>query len=236
MKKNILVLATRNRGKTREIRDMLKDFPVEIRNLDDFGPIPEIEEDGTTFDENAYKKASFASRILGYPAIADDSGLVVEALNGRPGVRSARYAGEKATDQMNVIKLIKDLKESGCAKQEIETINVIDHKKNRVVEKKRQAAFECVISIAVPTGAALTYEGRCEGIIIDEPRGENGFGYDPVFFYPELGKTFAELTIEEKGRVSHRGRAFQEIVREFGKILTWIDINMPRFEQVECKS
>ncbi len=227
--KNVLVLATRNRGKTKEIREMLKSFPVKILNLDDFGPIPEVEEDGNTFDENAYKKASFTARILGYPTIADDSGLVVEALDGRPGVISARYAGENATDEMNVIKLIEELKE-------IEGTSGMDATQKRDDRNSRKAAFECVISIAVPTGAALTYEGRCEGVIVDKPKGENGFGYDPIFFYPELGKTFAELSMDEKSRVSHRGRAFQEIVRELDKILEWIDINMPRFEQVECKS
>jgi len=218
--KNILVLATRNRGKTGEIRDMLKNFPVEIKNLDDFGPIPEIEEDGDTFDENAYKKAAFAARVLGYPAMADDSGLLVEALDGRPGVRSARYAGEDATDEMNVRKLIQELKEV----------------ESKGVEKNRNAAFECVISIAVPTGAALTYQGRCEGIIVDEPKGESGFGYDPLFFYPDYKKTFAELSMEEKSHVSHRGKALKEIADEFDKILEWIDINMPQFEPVECKA
>lgn len=218
--KNILVLATRNRGKTGEIRDMLRNFPVEIKNLDDFGPIPEIEEDGDTFDENAYKKAAFAARVLGYPAMADDSGLLVEALDGRPGVRSARYAGEDATDEMNVRKLIQELKEV----------------ESKGVEKNRNAAFECVISIAVPTGAALTYQGRCEGIIVDEPKGESGFGYDPLFFYPDYKKTFAELSMEEKSHVSHRGKALKEIADEFDKILEWIDINMPQFEPVECKA
>ncbi|MGD9732543.1 MAG: XTP/dITP diphosphatase [Desulfamplus sp.] len=227
--KTILVLATRNQGKTKEIRDMLKGFPINIMNLDDFGPIPEVEEDGTTFDENAYKKASFVSRILGYPAIADDSGLVVEALNGRPGVRSARYAGENATDEMNVKKLLNEL-------NEVEYSTAADKTGNLSKQTDRRAAFECVISIAVPTGAALTYEGRCEGVIAHEPKGTDGFGYDPVFFYPELGKTFAELSIEEKKAISHRGKAFKEIISEFDKILTWIDINMPRFAPVECKS
>ncbi len=216
---NILVLATRNKGKTRELREALKEFPIDIKNLDDFGPIPEIEEDGESFDENAYKKAAFAARILGYSAMADDSGLVVEALEGRPGVRSARYAGENATDEMNVAKLI----------QEMQDVQKMQNQSNR------KAAFECVISIAVPTGAALTYEGRCEGLITDAPRGENGFGYDPVFFYPDFGKTFAEVPMEEKSSVSHRGKALQEVTYEFDKILDWLDINMPQFEPIECK-
>ncbi len=200
-----LVIATRNPGKTSEIRDLLKDFPVEIKNLDDFGPIPEVEEDGDTFDDNAYKKASFAAEVLGIPALADDSGLVVEALDGAPGVYSARYAGENATDEQRCSKLLNELK----------------------TETNRKAAFECVISIAVPGGPALTYEGRCEGVIAEQPAGENGFGYDPVFYYPPLKKTFAQLTREEKSRVSHRGRALGEIREEFEKVLTWIRQQMP---------
>lgn len=200
-----LVIATRNPGKTSEIRDLLEDFPVEIKNLDDFGPIPEVQEDGETFDDNAYKKASFTANVLGIPALADDSGLVVEALDGAPGVYSARYAGENATDEQRCSKLLNELK----------------------TETNRKAAFECVISIAVPGGPALTYEGRCEGIIAEQPAGENGFGYDPIFYYPPLKKTFAQLTREEKSRVSHRGRALGEIRDEFEKVLIWIRQQMP---------
>lgn len=200
MEKIFLVLATRNSGKTAEIREFFKDSPVEIKNLDDFGPIPEIEEDGKTFDDNAYKKASFTARILGIPALADDSGLVVEALGGAPGVYSARYAGESATDKENTAKLLRDM----------------EGKENRA------ATFECVISIAVPTGPALTYEARCEGEITTTPIGENGFGYDPIFYYPPLKKTFAELSLEEKTSVSHRGKAMAEVRSEFDKVIIWI--------------
>mgnify|MGYP001545336720 FL=1 len=189
MKKvNYLVIASRNKGKTAEIKELLSGFPITIKSLDDFGPIPEVEEDGETFDENAYKKASFTARVLGHPALADDSGLVVDALDGAPGVLSARYAGPEATNEERFQKLL----------QEMEGVS------------NRKAAFECVISLAVPTGPALTYEGRCEGLITETPVGINGFGYDPVFFYPPLKKTFAELTREEKGRVSHRGKALEE--------------------------
>ena len=206
MKKSItLVIATRNKGKTAEIRDLLKDFPVDIKNLDDFGPIPPLEEDGDTFDENAYKKASFAARILGLPALADDSGLLVETLDGAPGIHSARYAGENATDEQRYLKLLDEMKG----------------------KSNRNAAFECVISIAVPTGPALTYEARCQGLITESPSGSNGFGYDPIFFYPPLNKTFAQLTREEKSRVSHRGKAFAEFKDEFDKVLIWIDQNIP---------
>jgi len=210
--KQILVLASTNQGKTREIQDLLKGFPLDIKNLNDFGPIPEVIEDGDTFDDNAYKKASFTARVLGYPAMADDSGLCVEALGGSPGVFSARYAGKNATDADNVAKLLADLEP----------------------HENRRASFECVISIAVPTGAALTYEGSCEGIITRKPAGENGFGYDPLFYFPAYDKTFAQLPMEEKAQVSHRGKALKQVADEMDKILDWIDINMPRFERVAC--
>lgn len=211
--KQILVLATTNKGKTREFKKLLEGFPVEIKNLSDFGPIPEVIEDGETFDDNAYKKASFTAKVLGYPAMADDSGLCVEALDGAPGVYSARYAGENASDADNVEKMLDALKD----------------------KENRNAAFKCVISIAVPTGAALTYEGECKGVLTKEPVGDNGFGYDPLFFFPEFNKTFAQLSIEEKSQVSHRGRALKQVTDELDKILEWIDINMPQFERVECK-
>jgi XTP/dITP diphosphohydrolase len=206
MKKPItLVIATRNTGKTAEIKDLLKGFPVDIKNLDDFGSLPPLKEDGNTFDENAYQKASFAARILGLPALADDSGLLVEALDGAPGIHSARYAGEDATDEQRYLKLLEEMKG----------------------KSNRNAAFECVISIAVPTGPALTYVARCQGLITERPAGSNGFGYDPIFFYPPLNKTFAQLTREEKSRVSHRGKAFAELKDEFDKVLIWIRQHMP---------
>jgi len=198
--RQLLVLATRNAGKTREIRGFLGDFPVEIKNLDDFGPIPPVEEDGTTFDENAYKKASFTAKILGLPALADDSGLEVEALGDAPGVHSARYAGPSATDAENNARLLREM----------------EGKTNRA------AAFVCVISIAVPSGVAITYEARCEGLIAEAPGGNKGFGYDPLFFYPPLNRTFAQLSAEEKNRVSHRGKALAELKEEFEKLLLWI--------------
>ncbi len=209
-----LVIATKNKGKTAEIRNLLKDFPVNIMNIADFGPIPPVEENGTTFDENAYKKASFTSRVLGFPALADDSGLIVDALGGAPGVYSARYAGEKASDDERCAKLLQEMEG----------------------KTDRKAAFECVISIAVPTGPALTYEARCEGLIVEKPAGSNGFGYDPIFYYPPLNKTFAELTIEEKSKVSHRGKALGEIISEFDNLLTWIRQNLPAQEKFLCEN
>jgi XTP/dITP diphosphohydrolase len=200
MEKMILVVATRNRGKSDEIRSFLEDFPVEVKDLNDFGPLPEVKEDGLTFEENAYKKASFTAKVLGIPALADDSGLEVDALSGAPGVHSARYAGPRATDEENNRKLLEAL----------------------AGEKDRKARFCCVLSLAVPTGPALTYEAACDGIILEAPRGENGFGYDPLFFYPPKGKTFAEMTRDEKAEVSHRGKALQELKDEFDKVLAWI--------------
>ena len=200
----VIVLATRNEGKVKEFQQLLEKFPVDIKNINDFGPIPEVEEDGATFDANAYKKAAFTAKVLGLPAIADDSGLLVAALGGDPGVKSARYAGEKATDQENTEKLLHEMED----------------------KSDRRAAFECVISIAVPSGPALTYEGRCEGEITTEPHGVSGFGYDPVFYYPEYGKTFAEISSQQKNRVSHRGKALGEVVAEFDKVLAWLEARL----------
>ena len=208
-----LVVATRNRGKTEEIRGLLKGFNVMIKNLDDFGPIPEVEEDGDTFDDNAYKKASFAARVLGLPALADDSGLLVQALDGAPGVHSARYAGKNAGDKEKCLKLLQAMQG----------------------KTDRKAAFECVISIAVPAGPALTYEARCEGLIADKLAGSNGFGYDPVFYYPPLKKTFAELTMEDKSRVSHRGKALMELKAEFDKVLIWLQQHLPSQIKLKCE-
>ncbi len=208
-----LVIATGNPGKTAEIRDLLTGFPINLKNLDDFGPIPPVVEDGDTFDDNAYKKASFVSKILGLPALADDSGLVVDAIDGAPGVYSARYAGENASDQQRYTKLLDEMKG----------------------HTNRQAAFECVISLAVPTGAALTYEARCQGLIAEEPAGDSGFGYDPVFYFPPLKKTFAQLSREEKSRISHRGKALRELKDEFDKVLIWIRQNMPTQEKFKCE-
>jgi len=210
----ILVIATRNKGKTSEILDLLNDFPIDIKNLADFGTIPEVIEDGKTFEENAYKKASFAARVLGLPALADDSGLMVEALGAAPGVYSARYAGENASDAQRCAKLLREMKTA----------------------THRNAAFECVLSLAVPNGPALTYEASTEGLITEKPSGHKGFGYDPVFYYPPLKKTFAQLSRQEKNRVSHRGKALRELRIEFDKVLIWIQQQMPIQEQFICNS
>jgi XTP/dITP diphosphohydrolase len=195
-----IVLATRNEGKIREFKRVLDDFPVEIKGLQDFGPIPPVREDGETFEDNAVKKARQTARILGLPAIADDSGLEVFALNGKPGVRSARFSGRGASDKANNLTLLEAMR------------GVRD----------RKARFVCVLALAVPTGPALVYQGTCEGEIGDRMIGGNGFGYDPLFYYRPLGKTFAELTSDEKNAISHRGRALSELHDEFSDVLVWL--------------
>jgi XTP/dITP diphosphohydrolase len=198
---DLIVLATTNKNKIKEFKEMVKDLPVEIKSVGDFGPIPECIEDGATFDDNAYKKALHTAKILGLPAIADDSGLEVEALDGAPGVYSARYAGESATDAENCEKLLKEMKG----------------------KENRKAAFKCVLSIAVPSGPALTYEASCEGTILEEKQGESGFGYDPLFYFEPLNKSFAECGMEEKNKVSHRGKALEELKSEFDKVIIWLN-------------
>ncbi len=204
MERITLIIATRNRGKSEEIRKFLEDFPVDVKDLNDFGPIPEVREDGNTFEENAYKKAGFTAKVLGFPALADDSGLEVYALGNAPGVHSARYAGPNATDDENNEKLLVNL--SGIT--------------------DRRARFSCVLSLAVPMGAALTYEAACEGEILEAPQGRNGFGYDPLFLYPPLGKSFGEMTLEEKSQVSHRGKALSELKSEFDKVIKWLNMRL----------
>ena len=200
MLERTLILATRNRGKISEFRELLGNHDIEIKSLLDFGPIPPVVEDGKTFEDNAYKKALSTARVLGLPALADDSGLVVKALAGAPGVYSARYARDDATDEENNLKLLREMEG----------------------KSDREAYFESAIIVAVPRGPALTYIGRCDGEIALEPAGGNGFGYDPLFYYPPLKKTFAQMSQEEKNRVSHRGKAMSEIRDEFDKIMIWL--------------
>ncbi len=197
---NIIVVATSNMNKLKEIQALLKEYSVTVKSLADFGPMPEAVEDGETFDENAYKKALHYAKVLGLPCLADDSGLVVEALDGRPGVYSARYAGQEATDWDNCEKLLREM----------------------AGQTNRAAHFVCVLSLATPSGPALTWEARCDGEIINERRGESGFGYDPIFYSPVLGKTFAEVSMAEKNRISHRGLALAEFAGEFPKVLIWL--------------
>jgi len=182
-----LVVATRNRNKLAEIRALLADLPVRVMGLDAFPGAPEVEETGATFADNARLKALAAARHTGEWAMADDSGLEVDALDGRPGVFSARFGGPGATDADNNRLLLALLKD--------------------VPPEERRARFRCAIAIASPSGETWVDEGVCEGLIADRPRGDGGFGYDPLFIVPELGRTFAELDPEEKNRRSHRARA-----------------------------
>ncbi len=195
-----LVLATRNNGKILEFRELLAPFDMEVRGMEEFRRIPEVAEDGDTFEANALKKARFAADELGLAVLADDSGLVVPALGGAPGVYSSRYAGDGASDPDNIMKLLEEMKDVG----------------------DRSAFFMCVIAVAIPGGGARIYEGRCDGTITSEPRGLGGFGYDPVFFHPPLSATFAELSGKEKNRVSHRGKAMLALREDFRMVIEWL--------------
>lgn len=185
-----LVIATRNQGKLREIRRLLEATEVRVLGLDVFPDLPEVEEDGETFADNARKKAVTVARLTGRLTLADDSGLEVMHLGGAPGVRSARYAGANADDAANNRKLLAAL--AG------------------VPRAGRRGAFVCAMALCGPDGGCRFFSGRLEGIIGEEPRGDGGFGYDPLFLVPEYGKTLAELPLEIKNRISHRGQALRQ--------------------------
>lgn len=186
-----LVLATHNEGKVRELRELLAGTGYDVVSLAEYPHVPEVIEDGDTFRANAVKKARQVAAAVGEIALADDSGLEVDYLNGAPGVHSARFAGTGHDDAANNQKLLKLLQ--------------------GVPPEKRTARFRCVVAVATPDGRVETAEGTCEGLIIDEPRGENGFGYDPLFWVSEYGKTFAELDGTTKNSISHRGQALQKV-------------------------
>lgn len=187
-----LLVATRNQGKLREIRRLLLDTGINVKGLDAFGELPEVEEDGATFADNARKKAATMARLTGCLTLADDSGLAVEALGGRPGVHSARYAGDGASDADNNRKLLEEMA--------------------HLPAERRQAAFHCVMALCPPEGSCRLFEGRLDGLILAQGRGTEGFGYDPLFLVPEYGKTLAELPLDIKNRISHRGRALMQLV------------------------
>jgi len=193
-----LLIATNNRGKLREYRSLLRGIPFDIVTLADRGITSEVAEIGKSFEENATLKATTFAAISGLLSLADDSGLEVDALGGGPGSLSHRYAGENASDADRISFLLSRLKAAP--------------------EKLWTAQFRCVIAIAEPNGRVELCTGTCPAVIIPEPRGANGFGYDPVFYLPELGKTMAELTLEQKNRVSHRARAAEK-ARE--KLMAW---------------
>jgi len=184
-----VVLATGNKGKIREFSKLLEGVFGKVISLSNLDSPPEVIEDGLTFRENALKKARAIAQYSGKLTLADDSGLEVEALGGRPGVYSARYSGEDATDRSNIERLIAEL----------------GHNPNR------KARFLCVLALVDPKGEELVVEGYCEGVILDKPRGEGGFGYDPVFYLPDRGKTMAEIGPELKNQISHRANALKSL-------------------------
>lgn len=193
-----LVVATRNKGKILEISALLTGLVDQISCAADFVDFPETIEDGATFEENALKKAREAACFSGLPALADDSGLMVDALNGRPGVLSARFAGDGAGDAANNACLLNECQQ--------------------VPDTLRQAAFVCVLAFVTPEGVERLFTGRVAGRILSEARGEGGFGYDPLFLVDGFERSMAELTLTEKNRVSHRAQAFMKF-REFLELM-----------------
>lgn len=186
-----LVIATHNMGKLEEFKVLMKELPIDIKCLADFDKIDEPDENGRTFAANAKLKAVYYAKKLGKPCLADDSGLEVQALDGAPGVRSARYAGEKATDAENNEKLLNVMK----------------------FQVKRTCRFRCALAVATPEGRVLNeVDGICEGMLLHAPLGEMGFGYDPLFWSTELHKGMAEASMQEKNKISHRGKAIRKLV------------------------
>ncbi|MFS0839960.1 non-canonical purine NTP pyrophosphatase [Paenibacillus sp. 1P03SA] len=246
----VVVIATRNKGKVREFAHYFARFGKEVRSLDDFGDMPEIVEDGATFAANARIKASAIAGRLNLPVLADDSGLCVDALGGDPGVYSARYAGEHAADADNNAKLLRELGAvsaadgrpgTGAAGQAASAGHpasaaganaAADSEAARAAglaeaadaaapQVLSTARFVCALALVDPLrGDTLEAEGTCEGVIIAEPRGTGGFGYDPLFYVPERGKTMAELPLEEKNAVSHRAAALRQFFeRHSGRLI-----------------
>ncbi|MFP5114445.1 XTP/dITP diphosphatase [Bacillaceae bacterium C204] len=186
-----VIIATKNPGKAREFEHIFSSRGITVLTLLDFPEIPEVDETGTTFEENAALKAEAVSKALGKMVIGDDSGLIVDALEGRPGIYSARYAGEPKNDDNNTDKVLSELEEAP--------------------EEKRSARFYCALAVAVPGQETITVSGTCEGRILEERRGSNGFGYDPVFYVPEKGLAMAELSSDEKNKISHRANALKKL-------------------------
>ncbi|MEH7375630.1 MULTISPECIES: XTP/dITP diphosphatase [Bacillaceae] len=186
-----VIIATKNPGKAREFEHIFASRGIEVRTLLDFPEIPDVDETGSTFEENAILKAEAVSQALGKMVIGDDSGLMVDALEGRPGIYSARYAGEQKNDQNNTDKVMSELK--------------------GLPQEKRSARFYCALAVAVPGQETITVSGTCEGRILEEQRGTNGFGYDPVFYVPEKGLAMAELSSDEKNKISHRANALKKL-------------------------
>ncbi|MBI4966307.1 MAG: XTP/dITP diphosphatase [Desulfomonile tiedjei] len=194
-----ILIATSNQGKVEEIRDLVKGLPVEFLSLSDVADIPEVIEDGLTFEENALKKARTFAAATGVVTLADDSGLCIDALDGRPGVHSARYSGEGASDAEKCARILQELE--------------------NIPEERRTARFVCAMALVTPKGEEQLFGGSCEGRITREPRGTGGFGYDPIFYFEEAGCTFAEMDRESKNKVSHRGRALRAFARFLEEVL-----------------
>lgn len=191
--KQTIVLATHNAGKIRELKTILQPLGYEVQAIHDICPhLKEPAETGTTFAENARLKAAYYLKATGLPCLADDSGIIADALQGRPGVYSARFAGPECDDEKNNQKLI----------QELSSFPV----------EKRTAYYACVLVLLFPDGREIEAEGRCEGVIRDFYAGSNGFGYDPLFYVPAKGKTMAEMSMAEKNTISHRGKALRKLV------------------------
>jgi len=200
-----LLVATTNPGKFAEVKDFLRQLPLEVLSLSDLATWPKIIEDGATFEENALKKARALAEYSGYLTLADDSGLEVDALNGAPGIYSARYCGEEGNDKKNNEKLMHELRE--------------------IPEEKRTGRFVCALALCAPKSHGMkewTVRDSCEGRISFELKGENGFGYDPLFFYPSLGKTFGEIDRAIKATVSHRGKALKKLAEMLPSL---VDLN-----------
>lgn len=185
------MIATKNQGKVNEFRDLFASKGIIVKSLLDYPDVGDIEETGTTFSENAQIKAEEIANKLHIPVIADDSGLSIDYLDGRPGVYSARYAGEHKNDLDNLNKVLDELM--------------------GVPKEKRSAKFHCALALAIPGEKTQIVEGTCEGIISEEPIGDKGFGYDPIFFVPEKGQTMAQLSKDEKNEISHRGNALRKL-------------------------
>jgi len=192
-----ILLATGNKNKIREFRGLISGLGVEVASLDDYPGLALPPEDGDTFIKNALMKARFSAHVSGLPTLADDSGLVVDALGGRPGVYSARYAGAGAADRDNIQKLLNEM--------------------TGIDEEKRTARFVCFLAYVEPGGIEKTFSAALEGVIAKEPSGEGGFGYDPVFYIPGKGLTAAWLSMEEKNNISHRGKALRSFIEWFSR-------------------
>jgi len=188
---NEVIIATKNRGKAREFEDIFRSRGYEIRTLLDYPEIEDIDETGNTFEENAILKAEAVSATLNKLVISDDSGLVIDSLDGRPGIFSARYAGEQKNDEANIDKVLEEMSD--------------------IPQSERTARFYCALALAAPEQKTLTVSGTCEGKILGERRGTNGFGYDPIFFVSEKGISMAELSSAEKNQISHRANAIQKL-------------------------